>query len=122
MATERPAPEDGSAVSAEKLTVRELNKIHEESITHHSTWMLVRTNTDEEKKLATDLLAMTGNKVMPIRLKIRMFDGGEEVELPLYSSLTLNMLLTKLTDMTGLTPETMRIKAVQDGRVRRLDT
>jgi len=71
------------------------------------------------ESLATTFKTLAGEKILPIRLKIRVF--GDEVEKVVYNTLSLYLLLKQLQDMTGLDAGIMKVKAIEDARIRRID-
>ena len=56
---------------------------------------------------------------MPIRLKVRIFD--EEVELTFYNTTTLENLMVKLVEMSGIAKDEMKIKSINEAKIRRID-
>ena len=71
------------------------------------------------ESLATTFKTLAGERILPIRLKIRVF--GDEVKKVVYNTLSLYLLLKQLQDMTGLDAGTMKVKAIEDARIRRID-
>ena len=55
----------------------------------------------DSKNLSDMLNAFTGLKTMLIRLKVKVF--GDEAELLVYNTITLAKLVSKISEMTGLT-------------------
>jgi hypothetical protein len=84
------------------LTIKEINDIHPNFLTHHSTWMLFK-NTNISLELVEKLKNISGEKVMIIQLKIRVF--GDEAEIKVYNNIKLSLLLKKIENMTGLPSE-----------------
>ena len=56
---------------------------------------------------------------MPIRLKVRFFD--DEFELVAYNTLSLFLLLQKISDMTQMPSGTFKVKAIEQQRIFRID-
>ena len=56
---------------------------------------------------------------MPIRLKVRIFD--EEVELTFYNTTPLEDLFTKLSDMSGIAKDQLKVKSICDAKIRRIE-
>ena len=56
---------------------------------------------------------------MPIRLKVRFFD--DEVQLVVYNTLSLFLLLQKLADVTSMPSNSFKVKAIEQQRIFRID-
>ena len=96
----------------EPLSIRELNHLEPDSLSNHSTWLVIpNSQTDPQNTaLCSSLKNFSGQHVLPIRLRIKVF--GDETELLVYNSMSAYLLLKKLEDMTSFAPETMKVIAV----------
>ena len=56
---------------------------------------------------------------MPIRLKIKIFD--EEVELTYYNTTTLGEVFEKLSEMSGIEKDQMKVKSICEAKIRRIE-
>ena len=83
-------------------------------LTHESTWMLIQEEQLLKEFENLDLPAM------PIRLKVRIFD--EEVELTFYNTTPLEDLFTKLSDMSGIAKDQLKVKSICDAKIRRIES
>ena len=102
-AVKKPADGKEEEASGEPLTLNEINTLQPQSLSHHSTWMLMRTSCGpaagqeeqaqalQNEELASTFKAFAGERILPIRLKVRVF--GDEAEKVVYNTLSLYLLL-----------------------------
>lgn len=100
----------------ENESIEEINKKASGTLTHFSTWVLVK-----DQALISQIKAFIkmSDVSIPLRLRLRVF--GDEAEFLTFSSLTIDNLITQLTERTGLEAETFKVKALEESRIRRID-
>lgn len=113
---DKELPDDGTA-----LTLNEINESVPESVTHESTWLLLKNTGEGEEnyELCQQLKELAGYTIVPMRLKVRLFE--DETELVVYNILSLFLLLQKISDMTQIPTDQFRVKAIDEARIFRID-
>ena len=84
-----------SQLDGEK-TIEETNTEHKDTITHLSTWLMIK----KDDSLVKHIDNYIGESILPVKLNLKVL--GDEAELLTFSNLNVEDLLKKLNQMTGI--------------------
>jgi len=73
-----------------------------------------------QPELESRLLPCTAINSVPIVAKLSAF--GTDSELYLYTNISVQELMSKFASLTGMAPESLKAKLVEETQTRRLDT
>jgi hypothetical protein len=99
----------------ENKTIEEINNEKKDTITHLSTWLMVK----KDHEILTHIDGFVGESILPVKLNLK--DFGEDAHIFTFSNLLVEELLIKLHEITGINLRKMSVKALEDAIIRRID-
>ena len=87
-------------------------------LSHLSTWMLLMK--DSQQEMIDRLLPRAGKKSYPVDIKVKIF--GNELDMKLYSNMTVQEFLTNMAAVGGIEVEKMKAKIIEETKAVRIDS